>query len=75
MRTDDPGRRFSREVKLAAVQRIAAGANVSKLARELGISRKAFISGKSNSRLAERRCCENAEPALRRQCARLPQSA
>ncbi|OWK24322.1 hypothetical protein AJ87_22845 [Rhizobium yanglingense] len=40
MRTDDTGRRFSREVKLAAVQRMAAGANVSKLARELGISRK-----------------------------------
>lgn len=40
MRTDDPGRRFSREVKLAAVQRMAAGANVSKLARELGVSRK-----------------------------------
>lgn len=40
MRKDDPGRRFSREFKIAAVQRMAAGANVSKLARELGISRK-----------------------------------
>jgi transposase-like protein len=40
MRKEDPGRRFSREFKIAAVQRMAAGANVSKLARELGISRK-----------------------------------
>lgn len=40
MKTDDPRRRFSREVKLAAVQRMAAGANISKLSRELGISRK-----------------------------------
>jgi transposase-like protein len=40
MRTDDPGRRFSREFKLAAVPRMAAGANVSKLSRELGIFRK-----------------------------------
>ena len=36
-----PGRRrFSREFKLAAVRRMAEGANVSQLARELGISRK-----------------------------------
>jgi transposase-like protein len=40
MRKEDPGRRFSRELKIAAVQRMAAGANVSKLAREFGISRK-----------------------------------
>lgn len=40
MRKEDPGRRFSRDFKIAAVQRMAAGANVSKLARELGISRK-----------------------------------
>ncbi|MFN7025749.1 MAG: transposase [Pseudorhizobium sp.] len=40
MKTDDPRRRFSREVKLAAVQRMSAGANVSKLSRELGVSRK-----------------------------------
>lgn len=60
MRTDDPGRRFSREVKLAAVQRMAAGANVSKLARELGIAR-AFVSRKSSSGLAQRRRCEKAD--------------
>jgi transposase-like protein len=40
MRKEDPVRRFSREFKLAAVRRMAAGANVSKLSRELGVSRK-----------------------------------
>ena len=40
MKKDDPGRRFSREFKLSAVQRMSLGASVSKLARELGISRK-----------------------------------
>lgn len=33
MRKEDPGRRFSREFKIAAVQRMAAGAKVSKLAK------------------------------------------
>jgi transposase-like protein len=33
MRKEDSGRRFSRELKLAAVQRMAMGANVSKLSR------------------------------------------
>lgn len=50
MRTDDPGRRFSREVKLAAVQRMAAGANVSKLSRELGISRKGLYQWRKQFR-------------------------
>jgi transposase-like protein len=40
MRTDDPGRRFSRAFKLTAAQRMAAGANVSKLSRELGFPAK-----------------------------------
>lgn len=40
MKKEHPGRRCSRELKIAAVQRMAAGANVSKLARELGISRR-----------------------------------
>jgi transposase len=40
MRKEDSGRRFGRELKLAAVQRMAMGANVSKLSRELGVSRK-----------------------------------
>ncbi|MEF3136038.1 transposase (plasmid) [Rhizobium leguminosarum] len=51
MRTDDPGRRFSREVKLAVVQRMAAGANVSKLARELGISRKGLYQWQTQFRV------------------------
>ncbi|TCU22525.1 transposase [Rhizobium azibense] len=51
MRTDDPGRRFSREVKLAAVQRMAAGASVSKLARELGISRKGLYQWQKQFRV------------------------
>jgi|SRR5215470_9288190 transposase len=34
------GRRFSREFKLAALARMEAGANVSALARELGVRRK-----------------------------------
>jgi transposase-like protein len=33
-------RRFSREYKLAALSRMAAGANVSALAKELGVPRK-----------------------------------
>ncbi|MDP9413437.1 MAG: transposase [Pseudomonadota bacterium] len=36
----DSPRRFSREFKLAALSRMAAGANVSALAKELGIRRK-----------------------------------
>jgi transposase-like protein len=40
MERTDSGRRFSRDVKLAAVQRMSAGANVAELAREIGVSRK-----------------------------------
>lgn len=40
MRKEDSRRRFPRELKLAAVQRMAMGANVSRLSRELGVSRK-----------------------------------
>ncbi len=40
MRKEDSRRRFPRALKLAAVQRMAMGANVSKLSRELGVSRK-----------------------------------
>ena len=40
MESEDSGRRFSREFKLAALSRMAAGENVSALARELGIRRK-----------------------------------
>ncbi|MET3586088.1 transposase-like protein [Pseudorhizobium tarimense] len=50
MKTDDPRRRFSRQVKLAAVQRMAAGANISKLSRELGISRKGLYQWRKQFR-------------------------
>ncbi|GLS37717.1 hypothetical protein GCM10010869_33110 [Mesorhizobium tianshanense] len=36
-------RRFSRELKLATVQRMAMGVNLRKLSRELGVSRKDFF--------------------------------
>ena len=51
MRKDDSGRRFSREVKLAAVRRMAAGANVSKLSRELGVSRKGLYQWQKQFRI------------------------
>jgi hypothetical protein len=54
MRTDDPGRRFSREGKLAAVQRMAAGANVSRLLASWGFRTRAFISGKSSCNSGKR---------------------
>ena len=38
--TKEAERRFSREFKLAALARMAAGENVSALARELGVRRK-----------------------------------
>jgi len=38
--TDEAKRLFSREYKLAALQRMLAGENVSALARELGVRRK-----------------------------------
>ena len=40
MTEEAPERRFSREYKLAALSRMAAGANVSALAKELGVPRK-----------------------------------
>ena len=42
MRKEDSVRRFSHELKLAVVQRMAMGANVRKLAREFGVSRKSL---------------------------------
>jgi len=44
-------RRFSREFKLAALARMAAGANVSALARELGIRRKYLYQWRERFRL------------------------
>ncbi|TGQ49591.1 helix-turn-helix domain-containing protein [Mesorhizobium sp. M1C.F.Ca.ET.193.01.1.1] len=51
MRRDDPRRRFNRDFKLAAVRRMAAGANVSKLSRELGISRKGLYQWQKQFRM------------------------
>lgn len=51
MRKEDSGRRFSRELKLAAVQRMAMGANVSKLSRELGVSRKGLYQWQKQFRV------------------------
>ena len=51
MRKEDSGRRFSRELKLAAVQRMAMGANVSKLSRELGVSRKGIYQWQKQFRV------------------------
>lgn len=40
MKIEERGPPFTRAVKLAAVQRMAKGANVTELSRELGVSRK-----------------------------------
>lgn len=45
------GRRFSREYKLAALARMAAGENVSALARELGVARKCLYQWRERFRL------------------------
>lgn len=58
MRKEDSGRRFSRELKLAAVQRMAMGANVSRLSRELGVSRKGLYQWQKQFRVG-------GPPALR----------
>lgn len=44
-------RRFSREFKLAALARMAAGENVSALCRELGIKRKCIYQWRERFRL------------------------
>jgi transposase-like protein len=44
-------RRFSREFKLAALARMEAGANVSALARELGVRRKYLYQWRERFRL------------------------
>lgn len=48
--TTEP-RRFSREYKLAALGRMAAGENVSALARELGVRRKYLYQWRERFRL------------------------
>lgn len=45
------GRRFSREFKLEALARMAAGENVSALARELGVLRKCLYQWRERYRI------------------------
>lgn len=51
MKEADQERRFSREFKLAALARMAAGENVSALCRELGIKRKYIYQWRERFRL------------------------
>jgi transposase-like protein len=44
-------RRFSRELKLSVIERMAAGENVSALSRELGIARKCLYQWRDRYRL------------------------
>ena len=44
-------RRFSREHKLAVLERMAAGENVSALSRELGIARKCLYQWRDRYRI------------------------
>lgn len=48
---EGPTRRFSREFKLAALARMAAGENVSALARELGVRRKLLYQWRERFRM------------------------
>jgi transposase len=49
--SEEGKRRFSREFKLAALERMRAGADVSKLARELGVVRKCLYQWRERYRL------------------------
>lgn len=51
MKQDGKDRRFSREFKLAALARMAAGENVSALCRELGIKRKSIYQWRERFRM------------------------
>lgn len=48
---EESERRFSREFKLAALARMAAGENVSALARELGVLRKCLYQWRERYRI------------------------
>ena len=48
---EEDKRRFSREYKLAALERMAAGENVSALARELGVARKYLYQWRDRYRI------------------------
>jgi transposase-like protein len=75
-------RRFSREFKLSALARMEAGANVSALARELGVRRKYLYQWRERFRLGGRSRCAAAaarprlsswrwRPGVRKHCRRL----
>jgi len=49
--SEGTARRFSREFKLAALARMAAGENVSALARELGVLRKCLYQWRDRYRM------------------------
>jgi transposase len=49
--SEESTRRFSREFKLAALARMAAGENVSALARELGVLRKCLYQWRERYRI------------------------
>jgi transposase len=49
--SEETARQFSREFKLAALARMAAGENVSALARELGVLRKCLYQWRDRYRL------------------------
>ena len=51
MSRQEDQRQFSREFKLAAVSRMAAGENVSALSRELGVARKGLYQWRDRVRL------------------------
>ena len=51
MKRETEQRRFSREYKLAAVSRMAAGENVSALSRELGVARKCLYQWRDRLRI------------------------
>lgn len=74
MRKEDSRRRFSREVKLAAVQRMAMGANVSELSRELGVSRKGLYQWQKQFRVGGPAAYRNRARRLQPQCHRLGNS-
>jgi transposase-like protein len=63
MRKEDSGRGFSRELKLAAVQRMAMGTNVSKLSRELGVSQQPCAALRATSMSFRRRWGDGSGPS------------
>ena len=64
---DDGVRLFSRDFKLAVLARMAAGENVSAVARELGVRRSTCTNGASGfGRVARLRCGRADDRAMRK---------